>query len=113
MDERSYESRVSETFRRVLDLFEDIDPLDADVESSGDVVRIDLPGGKRLVLNTQRPVRQIWLAGGQSAWHFGFDEPGQRWLDDKGRGELFAILRAVVRELGGPELGAGSAPGLG
>ncbi len=104
MDERSYEQRVADTFRRLLDLFEDIDPLVADVETSGDVVRIDLPGGKRVVLNTQRPVRQIWLAGGQSAWHFDYDEPGRRWLDDKGRGELFAILSRTIQELGGPPL---------
>lgn len=110
MDERSYEQRVAATFRRVLDLFEDVDPEDADVETSGDVVRIDLPGGKRVVLNTQRPVRQIWLAGGQSAWHFDYDEPGQRWVDDKGRGELFAILSRIVRELGGPAL-RGALPG--
>jgi CyaY protein len=107
MDERSYEQRVAATFRRVLDLFEDVDPSEADVESSGDVVRIDLPAGRRLVLNTQRPVHQIWLAGGQSAWHFGYDEDRQRWMDDKGRGELFAILSGLVRELGGPALDAG------
>jgi len=107
MDEHDYEQRVAEIFRRVLDLFEDVDPQDADVETSGDVVRIDLPGGKRVVLNTQRPVRQIWLAGAQSAWHFDYDEPGQRWLDDKGRGELFAILSRTVREMGGPALPGG------
>lgn len=107
MDERTYDTRIADTFRRVLDLFEDIDPADADVESSGDVVRIDLPGGRRVVLNTQRPVHQIWLAGGQSAWHFGYDELGQRWLDDKGRGELFAVLCSLVREMGGPPLAAG------
>ena len=106
MDDRGYEQRVSATFRRVMDLFEDVDPSEADVESSGDVVRIDLPAGRRVVINTQRPVRQIWLAGGQSAWHFGFDEASERWLDDKGRGELFAILSQVVRELGGPPLDA-------
>jgi CyaY protein len=105
MDDGSYEKQVVETFRRVLDLFEDVDPADADVESTGDVVRIDLPGGRRVVLNTQRPVHQIWLAGGQSAWHFDFDEAGKRWLDDKGRGELFSILGGVVRDLGGPALG--------
>ena len=107
MDERSYEQRVADTFRRVLDLFEDVDPQEADVETSGDVVRIDLPGGKRVVLNTQRPVHQIWLAGAQSAWHFDYDEPQQRWLDDKGRGELFAILTRTVQEMGGPSLPVG------
>lgn len=101
MDELAYERLAAATFKRVVDLFEDIDPDRADVDSAGDVVRIDLSGGRRVVLNTQRPVRQIWLAGGQAAWHFSYDVATERWLDDKGRGELFEILRRIVRELSG------------
>jgi CyaY protein len=102
MDERAYERLAADTFKQVIDLFQDVDPEDADVESAGDVIRIDLRGGQRIVLNTQRPVRQLWLAGGQSAWHFSHD--GHHWLDDKGRGELFGILRTLVRTGAGLEL---------
>jgi iron donor protein CyaY len=96
MDERTYEKLATDTFRRVIDLFESVDPDDADVEPSGDVIRIDLRNGQRIVLNTQRPARQIWLAGGQSAWHFSYDAGSATWLDDKGRGELFATLRTLT-----------------
>lgn len=98
MDERTYEKLASETFRRVLDLFEAVDPDDADVEPAGDVIRIDLRNGQRIVLNTQRPARQIWLAGGQSAWHFSYDAGSSSWQDDKGRGELFDTLRALTQQ---------------
>jgi CyaY protein len=98
MDESHYEQLAADTFRRVLDLFEGVDPDDADVETTGDVVRIVLRGGGRIVLNTQRPVRQLWLAGGQSAWHFSYDEASACWLDDKGRGELFEVLARLTRE---------------
>jgi CyaY protein len=106
MDERSYEQLATATFKRVVDLFEDVDPDHADVEYGGDVIRIDLAGGKRVVLNTQRPVRQIWLAGGQAAWHFSYDADSERWLDDKGRGELFDVLRLIVRDVAGLSLPA-------
>jgi CyaY protein len=99
VDDRSYERLAADTFQRVLDLFQDVDPEDADVETSGDVVRIDLRGGGRVVLNTQRPVHQLWLAGGQSAWHFSYDVQRERWLDDKGRGELFDVLRELTRDV--------------
>jgi CyaY protein len=99
VDDRNYERLAAEAFKRVMDLFQDVDPEDADVESAGDVVRIDLRSGARIVLNTQRPVHQLWLAGGQSAWHFSFDEGTARWLDDKGRGELFDVLRALTRDV--------------
>lgn len=106
MDEHSYEKLALATFKRVVDLFEDIDPEHADVDSGGDVIRIELTGGKRVVLNTQRPVRQIWLAGGQAAWHFSYDAGSERWLDDKGRGELFEVLRRIVRDVAGLTLPA-------
>ena len=106
MDERAYEKLASDTFKRVLDLFEAVDPDDADVEPSGDVIRIDLRNGQRIVLNTQRPARQIWLAGGQSAWHFSYDAGSARWLDDKGRGELFDTLRTLTRDAIGLSLPA-------
>lgn len=98
MDERTYETLASDTFKRVLDLFEAVDPDEADVEPSGDVIRIDLRGGQRIVLNTQRPARQIWLAGGQTAWHFSYDAGSATWLDDKGRGELFQTLRVLMKQ---------------
>lgn len=105
MDEREFEKRAADAFKRVLDLFEDIDPDDADVEPSGDVVRIDYRGGARVVLNTQRPARQLWLAGGQRAWHFSFDPARAEWLDDKGRGdELFATLSSLTRTAIGRDL---------
>jgi CyaY protein len=95
MEEREFEQRAGDAFKRVLDLFENVDSDDADVEASGDVIRIDYRGGGRVVLNTQRPARQLWLAGGSKAWHFSFD--GERWLDDKGRGdELYATLSALT-----------------
>ena len=97
MDEREFERRAADAWKRVLDLFDEIDPEDADVEQAGDVIRIDYRGGARVVLNTQRPARQLWLAGGAHAWHFSYHaEPGV-WLDDKGRGEeLYATLSALT-----------------
>jgi CyaY protein len=99
VDDSSYERLAADTFKRVLDLFQDVDPEDADVEPSGDVIRIALRAGGRVVLNTQRPVHQLWLAGGQRAWHFSYDAATERWLDDKGRGdELFGVLGELARE---------------
>jgi CyaY protein len=103
MEEREFEQRAADAWKRVLDLFDDVDPDEADVEQSGDVIRIDYKNGARVVLNTQRPARQLWLAGGQQAWHFSFDAQQNSWLDDKGRGELFATLSALTeRAIGVP-----------
>ena len=105
MEEARYEGLAADAFRRVLDLFEEVDPVDADVEAGGDVIRIDYRGGAHMVINTQRPTRQIWLAGGQSAWHFSYDETSGEWRDDKGRGdELFATVRRLTHAAIGQDL---------
>lgn len=94
MDERQYEERAGQALERVLDLFDEIDPDVADVERAGDVVTIDLgaPGGK-VILNTQRPARQLWLAGGRQAWHFDYDAASESWRSDRDAElELFAVL---------------------
>ena len=101
MQEDQYLKLVDQTFRRILDAFDDVDAELADVESGGDVITISFANGKRCVINTQRPVQQIWLAGGQQAWHFNYDAKEQRWLDDKGSGaELLATLSHVAQEVG-------------
>ena len=104
MDEREFEKRAADAWKRVLDLFENVDPDEADVEQAGDVIRIDYRGGSRVVLNTQRPARQLWLAGGASAWHFSFDDATSAWLDDKGRGELYAVLAELTQAAVGVKL---------
>ena len=65
--------------------------------------------GKKAVVNTQRPTRQIWLAANARAWHFSYEEPAGtvdgRWLDDKGQGvELVAQIAAIVKEAAGLDL---------
>jgi len=110
MDEREFEQRAATAWRKVIDLFEDIDPDDADVEQSGDVIRIDYRGGSRVVLNTQRPARQLWLAGGSQAWHFSYDTAEESWLDDKGRGELYQTLSALTEDAIGQKLPVPSTP---
>ena len=105
MDELEFERRAAQAWKRVLDLFEDVDAEDADVEQAGDVIRIDFRGGQRLVLNTQRPARQIWLAGGSQAWHFSYDPAQDLWFDDKGRGvELYAQVAALTKQAVGIDL---------
>ncbi len=106
MDERRYLDLADAALKRVVSAFDDVELDEADVDTAGDVVTITLrPGaaGKKVVLNTQRPTRQLWLAGGGRAWHFSYDESGARWLDDKGHGdELFGTLGRICSEAGVP-----------
>jgi CyaY protein len=104
--EKRYLQLADQTFRRIQDALEPIDPDDADYEFSGDVMTVSFKNGVKSVINTQRPTRQIWLAARSRAWHFSWDEATGTWLDEKGTGdELFAILRGIVKENAGVALG--------
>jgi CyaY protein len=105
MDESTYQQLADKTFRVIVDAFESVDTDLVDCEIAGDVVTLTFAGGKRCIINTQRPVRQIWLAANARAWHFSWDEAGGRWLDDKGRGEdLYGTVARVVKETAGVDL---------
>jgi CyaY protein len=99
MDEATYEQMADAAFRAIGDAFEDTDPELVDFDSAGDVVTLTMRGGKKCVVNTQRPARQIWLAANARAWHFSWDEGQRRWVDDKGRGDdLFGTIARIVKE---------------
>jgi CyaY protein len=105
MDESTYQKLADQTFRAIGDGFDQVDTDVVDCEIAGDVVTITLPGAKRCIVNTQRPVRQIWLAANARAWHFSWDEGSRRWLDDKGRGDdLFATITRIVKEGAGVDV---------
>jgi CyaY protein len=102
MDESTYQRLADAAFRAIGDAFEDVDPEVVDCEIAGDVVTLTLRGGKKCIVNTQRPARQIWLAASARAWHFSWDASSARWVDDKGRGdELFATIARIVKEEAG------------
>jgi CyaY protein len=111
MDDRAYQHLADAAFRRIEDALKDVDPDRVDCERAGDVVTLTFSGGKKCVLNTQRPTQQIWLAAFARAWHFAWDEPSHAWLDDKGRTnddgspiDLFGALTRIVREASGIDL---------
>ena len=105
MDERQYQFLADGAFKMIEGMFEDVDAEDADCERAGDVITITMRDGKKCIVNTQRPTKQIWLAANARAWHFGYDEGTARWVDDKGRGvELFAQVAAIAKELAAVDL---------
>ncbi|MBX7195942.1 MAG: iron donor protein CyaY [Sandaracinaceae bacterium] len=105
IDEKRYLELADRALSRVLRAFDEIDSDDADLDVSGDVIAIRFRDGSRAVLNTQRPARQLWLAGGASAWHFDYDEARQAWTDSKGSGaELFATVARLASEGAGVTL---------
>ena len=122
ISESEFETISRAEMNAIEDALADVDPDDIDVSVSDGVLRLDLRDGTRVVINSHRAARQIWMAAVASAWHF--DPParpygraearGQAaslgpagagvWRSPKSSEELRPTLRKLVRERIGVEL---------
>jgi CyaY protein len=105
MEEARYQQLADEALRRIEDMLADVDADLVDPERAGDVLTLTFASGKKAVINTQRPTRQIWVAANARAWHFSYDEATQKWMDDKGQGvELLRQIASIVKDSAGVDL---------
>jgi CyaY protein len=104
MDEARYNQLVAAIFKRMLAAADALDPDVLEAESTGDMLTLTSPSREKCIVNTQRAVRQMWVAGKGQGIHFSYDEATGSWKDDKGKGlELFSFVASVVRELSGED----------
>ena len=105
MDETTYYRHAKAAFAKVEDALDALDSDAFDFDRAGDVLTVTFSNGKKCILNTQRPTRQLWLAADAQAWHFSFDEAKLAWLDDKGAGlDLFVQVSTIVQRHAGKPL---------
>ena len=103
MDEASFDRVSRDELHAIEDAFADIDPDDVEVSTSDGVLRLDLRDGTKIVINSHRAARQIWMAAVSSAWHFDPNSDGT-WIAAKSGEELRATLTRLVRDRIGLEL---------
>jgi CyaY protein len=76
---------------------------DLDVDLAGDVLTLSFSDGAKFVINAHSAAGQIWMAANKDAWHFDYDEAGDRWVAAKTGDELMAtVARTVGERLGQP-----------
>jgi CyaY protein len=102
MDESVYRQKVDALFSVIDAAFEPIDPDLAEALDSQGTLTILFGGKTRLILSPQTPVRQMWVAFKDRAWHFDFRADTNRWMDDRGRDiELFSLIEELTRDATG------------
>jgi CyaY protein len=98
IEEKVYRQLVDDVFHRIDAAFEEVDPDLAESTSSQGTLTILYQQKLRFILSPQAPVRQIWVAFKDRAWHFDRDANGN-WMDDRGRGiELYRLVEDTTRE---------------
>ena len=78
------------------------DVVDIDTSRTGGLLELSLPDGSKLVVNTQPPLQEIWLAARRGGFHF--RQLDGRWRDTKTGQEFYATLSECASEQAGRPL---------
>ena len=104
IDERAYRVRIDETLKRIDAAFEDVDPDLAESDYAQGSLVITFKQTHKVIVSPQAPLRQLWVAFRDRAWHFGCDDHG-RWLDDRGQNvELLSLIADLAKQNAGVDL---------
>jgi CyaY protein len=98
VNETQYTVQASHVLKRILKACDAIDPDILEADGNNDMVTLVAKSGEKVIVNTQRAVQQIWVAGGGQGVHFSHGDTG--WFDDKNKGlELFAWIATCVAHM--------------
>jgi CyaY protein len=104
MDDKTFDQLARDELRALEDRFEGIDPDDIEVGTSDGILKLDLRDGTKIVINSHRAARQIWMAAVASAWHFDPPAATGGWTAAKTGDELRTTVARIVKERIGLEL---------
>lgn len=68
----------------------DEDRADVDARRTGGLVELAFADGSRIVVNTQPPLHEVWLAARGGGFHYRWEDG--RWVDTRDGSEFFAAL---------------------
>jgi len=95
-------SQVLATIEAAADRWLQDDVIDIDTQRTGGLLELVFPNDSRLIINTQPPLQEIWLAARAGGYHYRHVDG--RWLDTRDGSEFFAALSEHASVQGGCEL---------
>lgn len=96
------ESEFLAAASRTLDAIEAaVEACDADIEivRADNVLTLEVADGSKVVVNSQAPTRQIWVAARSGGFHYEWRDDA--WRDTRDGSELFAALSRLLSAPGG------------
>ena len=94
-------SAVLASIEAAVDRFLQDDVVDIDASRTGGLLELSFPGGSKIVLNTQPPLHELWMAARKGGYHYKYVDG--RWLDREGQ-EFFESLSRCASEQAGVAL---------
>ncbi len=75
------------------------DVIDIDTQRTGGLLELVFPNDSRLIVNTQPPLQELWLAARAGGYHYRHVQG--RWLDTRDGSEFFDALSRHASSQGG------------
>lgn len=104
LSDADYLARAHAVLARVesqIDAWLDEDLIDIDSHRTGGLLELAFPNGSKIVLNTQPPLQELWMAARAGGFHFRLVDG--RWLERESQ-EFFALLSKLASEQAGRPL---------
>ncbi|KQV61280.1 iron donor protein CyaY [Pelomonas sp. Root1217] len=101
MSDAEYLAKAHALLARIeeqIDAWLESDVVDIDTHRTGGLLELSMPGGSKIVLNTQPPLQEIWLAARSGGYHFKWD--GAQWVDREGQEFLARLSRSASEQAG-------------
>ncbi|MES2099597.1 MAG: iron donor protein CyaY [Pseudomonadota bacterium] len=105
MTDAEYVTRTNAVLASVeasVDAWLEADVVDIDAHRTGGLLEMSFPNRSVIVLNTQPPLHEIWLAARSGGFHYKFANGA--WRDTRDGRELFEALSACATEQAGKPL---------
>jgi CyaY protein len=103
--ESDYQERAAAVLASVeatVDRWLQDDVIDIDADRTGGLLELSFPNGSKIILNTQPPLQELWLAARSGGLHF--RQVHGRWIDTREQREFFAALSVCASEQAGKTL---------
>jgi CyaY protein len=99
MDEREFDSLAAKTMSAIEKALESCDPsLDFELRPGG-VIELDFDDGSKIIVNSHRAAREIWLAARSGGYHFKLQDG--RWVGTRDGADLAQSLSRCIAEQSG------------
>lgn len=105
MSDSEYHSRTSAVLASIearVDAWLQDDVVDIDAMRSGGLLELGFPNGSKIVINTQPPLHELWMAARSGGFHYKYMK--DRWVDTRDGREFFDALSACASEQAGKPL---------
>lgn len=75
------------------------DEADADIEvnRTGNVLTLEFDDGSKIIINSQAPMQELWVAARAGGFHFRRGDDG-RWVDTRSKEELYVALSRYISQ---------------